>query len=64
MIVIIVYAAILVALVLLGIIFYLRAAVSRRLVVCPHCGEQLQIELMGATTCTVCGASLEQGDLR
>jgi|GEM_PF-3332785 len=40
----------------LGFFLYLRSVTSRRLYVCPACGEKQNVELMEATHCNSCGA--------
>lgn len=37
---------------------YLRSLLSRKKYYCPKCGEQIQVELMEASRCSVCGARL------
>ena len=44
--------------VVLGVLFYLRAAASRKLYKCPQCGEMVEVELMKASHCNHCGAPL------
>ena len=38
-----------------GVVFYLRAAASRKQYCCPQCGERFGVELMKASHCNVCG---------
>lgn len=54
----IIYAGIGLVLLVLGILFYLRSVSSRKSYRCPHCGEIVQVELMDAIHCNVCGALL------
>ena len=42
----------------LGIVFYLRAVASRKVYNCPQCGEVVRVELMRASHCNHCGAPL------
>ena len=56
LIVLLVYAGIGVIVVVLGVLFYLRSASSRKRYCCPQCGEQVSVELMKAGHCSVCGA--------
>ena len=53
-----IYGGILAAVVLLGLLFYVRAVVSRRAYRCPQCGEEARVELMSASHCNHCGAPL------
>ncbi|MAE63776.1 MAG: hypothetical protein CMJ18_05845 [Phycisphaeraceae bacterium] len=56
-----IYGGVIVVLVVLGILFYLRAVASRRRMRCPQCGETVQVELMEASHCSSCGAPLKNG---
>lgn len=51
--------ALLILLPLMGLLFF-RAYASRKKYTCPNCGEQIQVELMEATRCSVCGSPLNQ----
>jgi serine/threonine protein kinase/uncharacterized integral membrane protein len=42
----------------LGIVFTIRAVLSRKTYRCPSCGERVRVELMNATHCNTCGAPL------
>ena len=53
------------ALIVLGVLFYLRAVASRRGMRCPQCGEYMRIELMDtAQRCNTCGAPMETTEER
>ena len=42
----------------LGIVFTIRAVLSRKTYRCPSCGERVRVELMAAAHCNTCGAPL------
>ena len=42
----------------LGIVFTIRAVLSRKTYRCPSCGERVRVELMAAARCNTCGAPL------
>ena len=48
------------ALLILGVLLFLRSRSSRRTYTCPHCGERVTVELMGAKHCNMCGAPLDE----
>lgn len=43
---------------IVGVIFYLRAGLSRATYTCPKCQTRVRVELMEADHCNVCGARL------
>lgn len=43
---------------MLELLTYLRSLFSRKKYFCPQCGEEIQVELMEASRCSVCGARL------
>ena len=45
-------------LIALGLLFYLRAVISRKTYRCRQCGEIVDVELMHASHCNTCGAPL------
>jgi hypothetical protein len=59
-IVLLAYALIGALLVVLAVVFFLRARGSRRHYTCPQCGERVMVELMRAGNCNMCGAPLER----
>ena len=42
----------------LGVLLWLRSVASRKRYRCPQCGEAATVELMEASRCSTCGASL------
>ena len=46
--------------ILLAVLFFLRAVASRKQYRCPQCGEAVKTELMSASHCNMCGAPLKQ----
>ncbi len=58
LIVLFLYVGLGVAVVGLGVLFYLRSACSRKRYCCPQCGERVSVELMDAGHCNMCGAPL------
>ena len=59
-----IYLGIGVVVILLGILFFLRAFASRKTYRCPQCGEEIRVELMHASHCNTCGADLEMTERR
>ncbi len=57
-----IYGGIGTVLVVLGVVFYMRAVSSRKFYVCPECGERVRVELMEAARCNTCGAPLARSD--
>ena len=49
-------------LIILGIIFFLRANASRKVYRCPECGESFKVELMTAQNCKSCGTPVKLSD--
>ncbi len=48
-------------LIVLGVLFYMRAVASRKGLRCPQCGEYMRIELMDdPQRCNTCGAPMEE----
>lgn len=62
--VLLIYAAVLAGLIVLGVLFYLRAVASRKHYRCPQCGERMTTELMSASHCNMCGAPLKPEETR
>ncbi len=62
MLVILFYGLVFGGLAVLALLFYLRAANSRRTYTCPQCGERVRVELMDASSCNMCGAPLNRGE--
>jgi len=56
--VLLIYGSIAALIVVLGLVFYLRSVGSRKRYDCPQCGEQVSVELMRASHCSMCGAPL------
>jgi len=57
--VITVYVVIPIALVMLGVLFYLRARASRQGMRCPNCNEYIRLELMDRNQrCATCGTPM------
>jgi transcription initiation factor IIE alpha subunit len=52
------YAALGVGVVVVAVVFYLRAELSRSSYHCPKCHTSIRVELMEANHCNVCGAWL------
>ena len=60
MLVVLIYVALGVLALVLGILFYLRARGSRRGLRCPQCNEYMRVELMDTNQrCNTCGAPLK-----
>lgn len=55
-----IYPAIGVLLLGLAAVLYFRASLSRKSYRCPQCHEVINVELMDATYCNVCGAPLRR----
>ena len=58
--VMLVYAAGLIGICMLGLLLYVVAVASRKSYTCPQCGERVRVEHMEASHCTMCGAPLER----
>ncbi len=54
------YALIAVAILTFGLLLWARSSLSRKSYRCPKCHEVVQVELMNATRCNVCGAPLDR----
>ena len=61
LIVIAMYAGVGALVIFFGALFWLRSAGSRQTRRCPSCGEEVTTELMRASRCNTCGASLDGG---
>lgn len=49
-----------IVLLILGVVFYLRALRHRSVYECPSCGERFHAELMEAANCSTCGTALHR----
>ena len=49
-----------VLIVIVGVIGFIKAVISRKIYTCPVCGEKFRAENMEVKTCSVCGASMSE----